>query len=331
MPFKGITFAGQNVTPKNDGGLYAGYLGDGILWGCEMAISGDDLVIQSGEIIVGGRVIQVDGATPVNLAERTYQTGYIQVILNADISKGEGMQVYPSFVEQATTTFPTLTFGNINNTDTLHQFELAVIQISGGNLTSIVRTGWHTRILMNDDGSGNRVGMFGFWESNLHSYTYEKGSGNPLAGFRTSSTDDAIIFAPNKRIYLRPAGSNNSTPQTYFDADGWANGFGFHCGSINYVDRIGDFFVYRRNDIAGGAMTAGTFKTVDTIQNASWFPDGTVRSGFAIGYNAGQDTPLRYGKVLINTSGNVQVSPNESVTACSWTIIAMWRNPSWTP
>ena len=332
MAFKGITFAGQNVTPKNDGGLYAGYLGDGIIWGCEMAISGDDLVIQSGEIIVGGRVVQVDGATNVDLSGRTLQTGYIQVILNADISQGEGSQWYTTFVESATTTFPNLTFGDINNTDTLHQYELAIIQISGGNLSSIVRTGWHTRILMNDDGAGNRVGMFGFWESNLHSYTYEKGSGNPLAGFRTSSTDDAIIFAPNQRIYLRPAGSNVSTPQTYFDKDGWANGFGFHVGSSGYVDRIGDFFIYRRADVASGAMTAGTFKTIDTISDANWRPNAQVDTGFAYGYNPGQNTPIRYGKVRINTSGQVLVSVDSNVSSTvNLTIFAMWRNPSWTP
>ena len=139
MAFKGITFAGQNVTPKNDGGLYQAHYGDGVLWGCSMAISGDDLVIQSGEFIAGGRVIQVDGATNVDLSGRTLQTGYIQVIMNADLTQGEGNQWYTTFVESATTTFPALTQDDINDTGTLYQLELAVVQISGGNLTDINR------------------------------------------------------------------------------------------------------------------------------------------------------------------------------------------------
>lgn len=140
MPFKGVTFSGQNVTPKNDGGLYNAHYGDGILWGCSMNISGDDLVIQSGEFIMGGRYVQVDGATNVDLSGRTLQTGYIQVIMNADLTQGEGNQWYPTFVESATTTFPALTMGNINGTDTLYQLELAVLEVSGGNLTSIYKS-----------------------------------------------------------------------------------------------------------------------------------------------------------------------------------------------
>ena len=99
MAFKGITFAGQNVTPKNDGGLYQAHYGDGILWGCSMNISGDDLVIQSGEFIMGGRVVQVDGATNVDLSGRSLTTGYIQVIMNADLTQGEGNQWYTTIVE----------------------------------------------------------------------------------------------------------------------------------------------------------------------------------------------------------------------------------------
>ena len=138
MAFRGVTFSGQNVTPKNDGALYNAHYGDGILEGCSMAISGDDLVIQSGHIIACGRECQVDGATNVDLSGRTLQTGYIQVVLNYDTSWGEGQQWFATFVESATTTFPALTQEDINTpTGTLYQLELAVVQISGGNLTSI--------------------------------------------------------------------------------------------------------------------------------------------------------------------------------------------------
>ena len=137
MPFRGMTFAGQNVTPKNDGGLYQAHYGDGILWGCAMNPSGDDLVIQSGEFIMGGRVVQVDGATYVDLSGRTLQTGYIQVIANIDLSQGEGSQFYTTWVERENNVFDSLTKDDINDTGTLYQLELAVVQISGGNLTNI--------------------------------------------------------------------------------------------------------------------------------------------------------------------------------------------------
>ena len=328
MPFKGITFAGQNVTPKNDGGLYAGYLGDGILWGCEMNISGDDLVIQSGEIIVGGRVIQVDGATSVNLAERTYQTGYIQVILNADMSKGEGMQVYPSFVEQATTTFPTLTFGNINDTDTLHQYELAIIQISGGNLTSIVRTGWPARILMNDDGSGNRVAMFGFWGSNLNAYTYQKGSGTPLAGMRTSDTDNAVIFAPNKPILIRPNGSEDATNQSSFATDGMVTGGGFRCGasSDGTTYRWGDMFMVNGYFSTTTTLPNNVQTTIRTISDAKFRPTST-QYGLAFGW-----VTKTMALVTVDTNGNIKLMPWQNVSGTSsWIVHCMWRNPSFTP
>ena len=138
--FKGVTFSAQNVTPKDDGALYNAHYGDGILDGCSMAISGDDLVIQPGHFIACGRVCHVDGATSVDLSGRTLQTGYIQVIMNYELTQGEGQQWYTTFIESATTTFPALTQDDINTpTGELYQLELAVVQISGGNLTSIIK------------------------------------------------------------------------------------------------------------------------------------------------------------------------------------------------
>ena len=166
MAFKGITFAGQNVTPKNDGALYNAHYGDGILDGCTMTISGDDLVIASGHFIAGGRVCQVDGATSVDLSGRTLTTGYIQVIMNYDLSQGEGSQWYTTFVESATTTFPDLTQDDINGTGTLYQLELAVIQISGGNLTSITSQIAYSPIQILD-ANGDMVGKVDYDGSDM--------------------------------------------------------------------------------------------------------------------------------------------------------------------
>ena len=219
MAFKGITFAGQNVTPKNDGGLYNAHYGDGILWGCSMNISGDDLVIQSGEFIMGGRVVQVDGATNVDLSGRTLQTGYIQVIMNADLSQGEGNQWYPTFVESATTTFPALTQGNINDTDTLYQLELAVVQISGGNLTAVVSkitssplefistTGKKGQITQDEDGG-------------QIDYQVLDENGGVIGGLFPHSNGNTYLYGGGTSVQLRPNGKTNGAGGLQVNANG---------------------------------------------------------------------------------------------------------------
>ena len=225
MAFKGITFAGQNVTPKNDGGLYNAHYGDGILWGCSMNISGDDLVIQSGEFIMCGRVVQVDGATNVDLSGRTLQTGYIQVIMNADLSQGEGSQWYTTFVESATTTFPALTKGNINGTDTLYQSQLAIVQISGGNLTNIVTSLSTSRLLCTAiDGTYLNVNATPNYNS-IQSFDANVTAMGGIAADLTGSFPQLEVFAGSGgRIMFRPNGQNITTAQVYIDSAGQLHG-----------------------------------------------------------------------------------------------------------
>lgn len=221
MPFKGITFSGQNVTPKNDGGLYNAHYGDGILWGCEMSIMGDDLVIQSGEFIACGRVCQVDGSTNVDLSLRTLTNGYIQVVMDFDISKPEGNQwnIHTPLIESATTTFPALTKDNINGTGTLYQIALAVVQISGGNLTSIVSSMYMSGINASDnDGSiikiNSRDGAGAFIET-LDS------NGDPLGGVQFASDGRVLIYGNGTNyIQLRPNGRTDPTSQVSFGTNG---------------------------------------------------------------------------------------------------------------
>lgn len=218
MAFKGITFAGQNVTPKNDGGLYQAHYGDGILWGCSMSLSGDDLVIQSGEFIMGGRVVQVDGATNVDLSGRTLTTGYIQVIMNADMTQGEGSQWYTSFVESATTTFPALTTDDINDTGNLYQLQLAVVQISGGNLTSITSYSPYSPVLVMNE-NGNALRMYYLNDDTFRIGSFDS-SGSSLEGISTNTGGNAILFANGKNVIIRPLGIGVSGNQVQFDTNG---------------------------------------------------------------------------------------------------------------
>ena len=143
--FKGCTFENQNVTSKNDGGLYQNIFSeDGILWGCTMSISNNALTIQPGELMTGGRLISVDGATQI-ACNNPIADGYGQVILTIDLSKTAATdtftQVETSVIYSATTTFPALIQGDINGSggDMIYQQELAVIQIAGGNISGIMR------------------------------------------------------------------------------------------------------------------------------------------------------------------------------------------------
>lgn len=140
MSFKGITFAGQNVAPKCDGGLYQGICNDGILWGCSMSVLDNSLTIQSGLFIAGGRVCQVDGATTINTGSGLLANGYRRIIMTYDMSQPIGYQWTESFDESASVSgFGALTQDAINGTGVLYQVELAIVQVSGGYLTSVYR------------------------------------------------------------------------------------------------------------------------------------------------------------------------------------------------
>jgi hypothetical protein len=228
MAFKGVTCAGQNVTPKNDRGLIQSHFTDGILWGCGMSVSGDDLVVAFGEIVAGGTIVFVDGSTNVDLSGRQYDTGYIQVILNVDLTKPEGEQIYTTYEESASVSgFSALTKDEIWATGTLYQLQLAIVQISGGNLSvystigqsgivanggittggniHITRASADTRINASADGGVLNIGKFR--------------AGSAVGGINIDSADSAIVYGENG-VYLRPNGQGDPTGQLTVGTDG---------------------------------------------------------------------------------------------------------------
>ena len=142
--FKGCTFDNQNVSSKTDGGLYQSiFPGDGTLWGCSMSVTAGALTVQPGEMMIGGRIILIDGASQVPFSD-PIAAGYGQVVLTIDLSKTSSIQDFEqigvSVVYSTTEVFPALTKGKINsqNGDMVYQAELAVVSIAGGNVTGIV-------------------------------------------------------------------------------------------------------------------------------------------------------------------------------------------------
>ena len=223
MAFRGVTFSGQNVTPKNDGGLYGCHFSDGVLWGCLETVSGDALVLQSGEFMCGGRYVQVDGATNVDLSGRTIQTGYIQVIFNIDLTQPQGSQWYTTYVESASTTFPALTKEDINASGELYQMQLAVIQVSGGDLTDInqylVFSNLFTRTLMRVGTDTDYAGVYsdsGFY--GLVNYVNSARQGGIV--FPPTVDIDALIYGSGHDIFIRPYGQDDDTNRFSFYANG---------------------------------------------------------------------------------------------------------------
>lgn len=233
MSFKGITFSGQNVTPKNDGALYNAHYGDGVLNGCAMALSGNNLAVQSGHLVACGRVCQVDGATNVDLSGRSITNGYIQVILNYDTTRPAGNQWFTSLVESATTTFPALTQNDINLSGTLYQIQLAVVQVTGGSLSNITSAIGKSR-LVSDTGADFRFTAGGFINL-LNNGTidgriqmnssgaltvghYE--SGSVANGLNAHNDGRAIVYGDGKPVQIRPNGVNDTTGQVEFGPDG---------------------------------------------------------------------------------------------------------------
>ena len=344
MAFKGITFAGQNVTPKNDGGLYQAHYGDGILWGCSMAVSGDDLVIQSGEFIAGGRVCFVDGATNVDLSGRVNNTGYIQVIMNYDLSQGEGSQWYTSFVESATTTFPALTQDDINDNDTLYQIELAVVQVSGGNLTSVYSSIRPSIVTSQSflakgttdlnphldfyDKDGNPVGTL--WEQqssgDFRLYGFKTDGSTASAGAYMEQGGKLTLFGNGDNIVLRPNGAASTTGQVTLDTTGQMR------GGHAWVSTSGS----TATTVATTGTTLGTLTSCSGLHICQWsirFSSIPSAQQIRITVNGSSEdhymlsaSSSRYlkGMCLGNGSPSLEVMPlAANCTVGSWSLYAM--------
>lgn len=248
MSFVPVTFGGENVTPKNDGGLYQAHFGDGILWGCGMSLTGTpytDLTISAGEMIIGGRVIYVDGATDIDLTSIANTTNFVQI--KGVITLGNTPVFDTALVESATATFPGLTQEDINDNGTTYEVQLAVVQASSGTPTAIYSTiGYSALVSAGGVQSGGYISLYGasgvrravnLYENDVlvgrlrnnavTGYT-EVGTvnsdGTLKAGLRASNATQVEIFANNGTIKLCPKGANDTTNDVEIDTNGQIHG-----------------------------------------------------------------------------------------------------------
>lgn len=136
---QGITFENQNVTSTIDGTTQNFLMTDGVLTGCSMSVTSNSLSIQPGQLVASGRILTVDGVTQIQ-ANGIINEGYGQLVLTINLSNVSSDVYNPdvSFVWSTTTTFPALTQDDINAGGTIYQIELAVVSVSGSNITGIV-------------------------------------------------------------------------------------------------------------------------------------------------------------------------------------------------
>ena len=318
MAFKGITFPEQNVTaPENEGTFYFASHADGILYGCGMTVTSSALKVQSGLMIVSGRLIEVDGETTITFGSPN-NNAFGRALLQIDTSKNslEGdFQQISIIVEYSNSIngFTALIQQDINHVaSTKYQVVLGVVNINGNAVVGINSSMGMSSLLtdgnieINSTDSGERLLKFldqdvlkavvAYSSSGFRLETTGS-NGNSIAGITSSS--GVNIYSNNSSITLRPNGKTNTTGQVTIDTTGNVN---LSSGNIRLQGGNGSSVgIY-----SGGALVGILRYNGSNIYLAGTASDGTTRAGVQ-----GGDTNA----ILFSNSANVYLRPNGSGTS----------------
>lgn len=143
MALNGLIFDQRNNTSKNWRNILAEIMRDGILNGCEVTSTSNAITVGGGYFVLKGAVIENNGADTIPVTP-TLTDGYVRLICRIDLTQ-EASETGPGQVEwvtdfSATPTFPALTQEDINSTGSIYEGEIAVLQIVGGNITTLTRS-----------------------------------------------------------------------------------------------------------------------------------------------------------------------------------------------
>lgn len=141
--FKGITFSNQNVAPADDGAMMARALTDGIVSGCASSAAGFTYTLAPGYLIAAGRLIRHAASTGLSIAGAT--SGYARVKLVIDLTLPATVDDFSQVdmaVDYAASVdgFPALVQDDINGGGSTFEAELAVVELSAGGATQVVRS-----------------------------------------------------------------------------------------------------------------------------------------------------------------------------------------------
>lgn len=143
MALNGLILDQRNNTSKNWRNILAEIMEDGIFRdGCEITFTSNSITVGGGYFIQRGAVIENDGAETIPITP-TLTNGYVRLICRVDLTK-EATETGPGQVEwatdfSATSTFPALVQEDILQAGSVYEIEVAVLQITSGNVTAITR------------------------------------------------------------------------------------------------------------------------------------------------------------------------------------------------
>ena len=136
---KGLTFDNQLVEAANDGRFYSALLTDGILAGCGVEGFVDQLTIQAGAGIAGGRLWIVPAAVSLQISQ---SSGYFRAKLVIDLTQtateDDFEQADVVLEYSPTATFNALVQDDINGSGTTYEMQLCVGSITSGAISGIL-------------------------------------------------------------------------------------------------------------------------------------------------------------------------------------------------
>lgn len=329
MSFQGVTFDGQNVSPKDDGALYAAHNGDGIIDGCDMTIGGnnDTLVIQSGHIIACGRVCQVNGATELQMPDIASNMNYVQVYLQYDVSQAEGNQWDWGYNQQAALPFGALTQEDINGTGNIYQIELAILEASNSSLTDFNSQMGVSAVTVYHPTEGK---AYIFESDGGAGFSARNGNNDSIGGmsaFWTGNGGTAVtIYGDSRAIRIRPNGV--AVPDGQFTVgQGTASLTGESDNSENIYLNAGTTgtSIYRYNGGRKGGMSMFTVGGVeiydDTATGISFAPDGLGQTSHRAYLFPNGDFQIQGQKIggvtKYSSSGTVTAQASVRTVVCS--------------
>ena len=225
MAFPGLTFPNQNVSALDDRGFYKSFKIDGVLQGCDISFTNSAITVQAGWLIACGGLVQVDGATTINFDEIP-TSGYGRVMLQIDTSQASTAEDFAqlSYLIDYSASIDGFTAPvqeDINlGTGTIYQLVLAIVQISGGNISSITRQLNYSSLFSLGGLGVHGVSNFG-WDDTGQYYRAKIDGANFPNGIafvlqdNLGSTQSGVLAYSDSVILIAPAGGEGISFRPY--------------------------------------------------------------------------------------------------------------------
>lgn len=134
MAWEGITFSRQHFSPETDGMLRRTYLPDSILSGGSLLVIGSTLSMDTGAVMVCGRLLKLDGVWQLPDNQQT-----ARLVLTVDVTDPQQYALSADLMyPDSTGSFADLQADDINNGGSIYQVTLCVLHRHDNNIWGIV-------------------------------------------------------------------------------------------------------------------------------------------------------------------------------------------------